>query len=116
VPAIANPTLTKNNLECPSSHLSMLREAMNEVSYLLLIGWRAAEDHFFRTWRSLLDADGLRPWPQKLGRVLIVDQDDTFPSIAGKLEQEAIQATAGCERASGFSNFLRTSRLEQFLT
>jgi hypothetical protein len=115
-PAIAIPTLTKDNFVCPESHLAVLREAMTEVSHLLVIGWRAAEDHFFRTWRSLLDANGLHPWPQKLARVCIVDQDDAFAAIAGRLEEHWIRASAMCQRASGFSEFMRTDRLEQFLT
>jgi hypothetical protein len=46
VPAIAIPVEKKAYFECPKSHLSELERALPHVDKLLLIGWRATEDHF----------------------------------------------------------------------
>jgi hypothetical protein len=46
VPAIAIPVEKKASFECPQPHLDLLKELLPDVDRLLLIGWRAREDHF----------------------------------------------------------------------
>jgi SIR2-like domain len=46
VPAIAIPVEQKNHFECPSDHLRILEELLPHTDRLILIGWRATEDHF----------------------------------------------------------------------
>jgi len=45
-PAIAIPVERKNDFECPAEHLQALTACLPQVSHLLIIGWRAAEQHF----------------------------------------------------------------------
>jgi hypothetical protein len=46
VPAIAIPVEQKSYFECPAEHLRELEKLLPETDRLLLIGWRATEDHF----------------------------------------------------------------------
>jgi hypothetical protein len=46
VPAIAIPVEKKAYFECPQEHLDALKQFLPQVDRLLLIGWRATEDHF----------------------------------------------------------------------
>jgi hypothetical protein len=47
-PAIAIPLETKRSFECPDEHLAALKECIPEVTKVLAIGWRGAEDHFLK--------------------------------------------------------------------
>ena len=46
VPAVAVPVEKKAYFECPPRHLVELERLLPRVSKILLIGWRATEDHF----------------------------------------------------------------------
>jgi len=48
VPAIAIPVEQKSYFECPADHLHELARLLPETDRLLLIGWRATEDHFLK--------------------------------------------------------------------
>jgi len=48
VPAIAIPVQSKTHFECPAEHLHVLRELIPKTTKLLMIGWRASENHFLK--------------------------------------------------------------------
>lgn len=54
VPALALPVQSKMNFVCPPSHLHFLWNALHSVSHILVIGWRAMEDHFLSRLREEL--------------------------------------------------------------
>jgi hypothetical protein len=68
IPAIAIPTLTKTEFEFPEEHLTQLKYVMRNTTSLIIIGWRAAEQHFLRLWKDNTD-------PTKLKTILIVNTD-----------------------------------------
>ena len=45
-PAIAIPVQNKADFECPPAHLEALQECLPNVTKLVVIGWRGAENHF----------------------------------------------------------------------
>src|ERR1700678_880675 len=47
-PAIAIPVQSKTHFECPEGHLKLLRELIPQTTKLLMIGWRATENHFLK--------------------------------------------------------------------
>jgi hypothetical protein len=53
VPAIAVPVTTKSSYECPQTHLEHLRQLLPEVDLVLVIGWRATEQHFLSMLHEL---------------------------------------------------------------
>jgi len=58
-PALAIPVETKRQYECPEEHLNVLRECLAKVTKILVIGWRATEDHFLRLLLDRLPEDRL---------------------------------------------------------
>jgi SIR2-like domain len=47
-PALAIPLEDKTDFECPQEHLTLLTSLLREASSILIIGWRATENHFLR--------------------------------------------------------------------
>lgn len=48
IPAVAIPTIEKQEYECPTAHVKELDAFLPKVSKILVIGWRGAENHFLR--------------------------------------------------------------------
>jgi hypothetical protein len=67
-PAIAIPvqTKSKDDFECPPTHLNYLAEMLPHVTKILIIGWQAKEAHFLKMLRSNLP---------KLGHVMVVGEN-----------------------------------------
>jgi len=63
VPALAVPIQSKGSFECPPQHIEALQRLLPHVDRVLVIGWRAMEEHFLR----MLKADG----PKNSRRMLI---------------------------------------------
>ncbi len=53
VPCIAIPMATKSDSDfvCPPDHIAKLKEALNEATDVLIIGWKGNERHFLELWR-----------------------------------------------------------------
>lgn len=51
-PALAIPVETKLSFECPPEHLEVLGECLPKVEKILVIGWRAMEQHFLTLLRE----------------------------------------------------------------
>lgn len=56
-PALALPMLTKSGFECPAEHVDAMRDWMRRVDRVLMVGWRAAEQHFLEVWRKEIPAN-----------------------------------------------------------
>jgi hypothetical protein len=73
IPAMAIPLVEKMAFECPDDHVQKLRDDLPAVKHVLIIGWRAAEQHALHLLRGEGDArQGLFP-SYSLG---IVDRGD----------------------------------------
>jgi hypothetical protein len=55
-PAIAIPVETGKRFECPSALIDVLRTLLPQTSKLLVIGWRATEEHFLEILKAHLNA------------------------------------------------------------
>jgi len=105
-PALAIPLEQKRNFECPKSHLAVLKDRLSKVTKLLIIGWRAADEHFVELLK-----EGLKPGV----RTLVVD--------ANKQEAESIIFTLKHKHelpinprafdGGGFSKFVTTRGILQ---
>jgi hypothetical protein len=51
--AIAIPFVTKLAVECPSTHLDVLRNCITKVTKMLIIGWRGVEMHVLKLLRAI---------------------------------------------------------------
>jgi hypothetical protein len=51
-PAIAIPVEDKTGFECPAGHLKVLEELLPRTDRMLVVGWRATENHFLQMLRA----------------------------------------------------------------
>lgn len=108
-PAIAIPVERKSQFECPPIILNELKEVLPSVTSILVIGWRAKEEHFL----NLLN-DNLKP-PV---RIFVVDKDlQAAGRTAAHLKSSLgkCQPDVGGEPAMGFSEFVLSPRCSQIL-
>jgi hypothetical protein len=96
-PAISIPVVSKSqsSFECPANHLDALAECATQTTHLLVIGWRAQEEHFLQI---------VRPFP-KLRHILVVSGGTAEArETAERLRTNPIQGLS--PRGEGFSEFL----------
>ena len=55
-PAIAIPVEKKSQFECPLDHINALRSRLPDVRKIIVIGWRAMEEHFLKELSDYLQA------------------------------------------------------------
>ncbi len=56
LPALALPLTEKSEFACPEVHIEALRSDLGAVTRVLVIGWRASEQHFLNLWKEALAA------------------------------------------------------------
>lgn len=110
VPAIAIPVEKKAYFECPEAHLDELKLALPHVDKLLLIGWRATEDHFL----NLLSAHLQSP----LVAQVVAGSEGEATNIARSLQDGPLsKLTVHWEHApAGFTDFIVNRRADAILT
>jgi len=102
-PAIAIPVQTKQDYECPDEHLDVLLKVIPDVTGLLVIGWRAKEQHFLRLLKENLQ--------RKVTAVIVAGTEKDAAETRDVLEHAGI-AGAWNLSGAGFSNFVLARRLE----
>lgn len=109
-PAIAIPVEKKQVFECPEYMIEELKRTLHDVTKLLVIGWRATEDHFLDLLNKHLQW-GRRP------HVSIVSADGTQAKETGARIHAALQysSSSSAESAAGFTEFMRSDRLQEIL-
>jgi hypothetical protein len=107
LPALAIPFETKSSFECPPSHLDVLDNCLRDVAKILVLGWRGAEPHFLDKLRLL---PGLAPPVQIVGA-----SDEGTRETQSHLASMGLAEDRVARFDSGFSNYLATSALEEFL-
>lgn len=114
LPAIAVPTVTKVEFECPDEHLSTLRETMAQVTKVLVVGWQAMDKHFLQMWKEARDSRGIGG-PLKL--LTIVDRDNPLSEIVrGRLSAYGIYGGNPVAGGDGFTEFVGSNAVDEFLT
>jgi hypothetical protein len=108
-PAIAIPVEKKSQFECPSDHLEALRSRLPRVRKVLIIGWRAMEDHFLKLLSEHLQ------FPLE---VMVVDHSPDSATEVGRRLQMVIgtRMSRPVESVSGgFTEFVVSRRVVSFL-
>lgn len=107
-PAVAIPIARKNSFVCPSHHIAVLKQALETTDRILIVGWKAGDDH-------LLDmiATNLKQ-PTRIAVVVSKDKDVNI-QVQQRLEEMAKRAPQ--TRVSidmlhvGFTDFLRNKAM-----
>jgi hypothetical protein len=107
-PAIAIPTQTKSDFECPPAHIRTLDACLPQVQKILVIGWRGAEQHFLEKLKAL---------PGMATPVLIVgNSEEGTRETAANLSSMGLTEARMERFTDGFTDFLRTEDLLAFLS
>jgi hypothetical protein len=78
-PAIASPVESKADFEAPANHLTAMQEDLRSATKVLIVGWRATEQHFLKLWTKEPPFGQLR----------------AIGIVAGRGETEAVQKNLG---------------------
>src|SRR6266849_1575931 len=106
-PAIAIPVQAKSKFACPQSHIDCLEKLLPKVTKILIIGWRAMEQHFLRLLAAHL--------PKRRVLVYIVAGDEESARNTGEaLGRFDIQLKMGLDKG-GFTDFILEHRAREFL-
>jgi len=108
-PAIAIPVLRKNEFECPSSHLDALKDMIPLVDRLLIIGWRATEEHFLKLLTSGLNNDR-----HSLRCMVVAESMKSAQLTIDNLNKAGIKADYEMN-VVGFSAFVVSDEAETFI-
>jgi hypothetical protein len=106
-PAIAIPVETKSSYECPSEHLDALKEFLPQVTKILIIGWRAAEQTFLSLLAKTLPAEGVK------GLVIAGGEEPARQAIV-QLQQAGVPGVYW-NTTGGFTDFILNRRGDDFL-
>lgn len=111
-PAIAIPVEKKSQFSCPRGFLEQLEEFLPDVSKILIIGWRATEEHFLQLLRKHLK-QGVRLYTVAGSTTEAVGVNrHLISSLPGRLSELHCFADPS---PTGFTEFMRSSRVASFL-
>jgi hypothetical protein len=105
-PAIAVPFETKLSFECPATHLRALESRLERTTHLLIVGWRAMEEHFLLMLRRCL-----KTTPMVL---IVAGTDEAGKEVQEHLVQAHIPGTFGVI-PGGFSDLISKGLVDQML-
>ena len=110
-PVIAIPLDRGKKFVCPTTHLERLMADLERVTRVLIIGWRAAEQHFLDLLRERLRKN------QPIS-LCIVDWHDSVRVVRDSLTDAlspAIRFDPLVLHDQGFSNFVRSCAVQDWL-
>ncbi len=106
-PALTIPVESKQEYECPSEHLDVLKDALPRLTKLLIIGWRGAEKNFLNTLAHNVKSDT---------RVLVVSSSvESAKKVIENMEKAGVSANFIVGNG-GFSHVVLSGETERFLT
>lgn len=111
-PAIAIPVETKSDFECPAQHLEALRECIPQVSKLLVIGWRAREEHFLEFLRQ-------SKLPKQLRLMVVARSPEGGKEIVATLQDKlgiGLLGRGPYWSGGGFTDFIKSREVDLFLS
>lgn len=108
-PAIAIPVERKQHFECPPKLIEELVELLPHVTRVLVVGWRATEEHFLQLLRT-----NLRPGVQlHVVAGNLKEADEALANIAQALIGRAPAHASTSDQ--GFTDFIVSGKAERFL-
>lgn len=114
-PAIAIPVVTKRAFEVPDAHLANLIRSLSRVRWMLVIGWRGAEENF----KDILD-DHLPELDRPL-RIHVVGRDSqrtqlVTESLVTRLSRDGKRAFTQSVSGGGFTEYVGRADMLEILT
>jgi hypothetical protein len=105
---LAIPVINKQNYECPNLHLGVLDSCIPETTKLLVVGWRANEQHFLQRL-----ALGLK---HELQVMVVSGSAEDAQETINNLASAQMRVIGGYKKAeTGFSDFIVGRAVQEFL-
>ena len=105
-PALAIPTESKRDFECPNDHVEVLQDFLPKVSKILVIGWRATEKPFLQMLTQYLK--------QGVQVFIVAGSVENAREPEGSLRSARITGTFSIG-PWGFTEFIRQREADAFL-
>ena len=106
-PALAIPVEAKRQFECPEEHLAELCEFIPKVTKILIVGWRATEEHFLKLLRDNLSMVDLRI-------MAVSGSIDEANKVGERIEHAGINCKFEAGKR-GFTEFIENREGDDFL-
>jgi len=98
-PALAIPTTTKSDFECPSDHIKALKHALCHVDRVLTVGWRAAETHFLAILKDCL--------PGPIPLQIVTGSEEDSRAVENAFTAAGVRLASTDSHSLGFSRFIQ---------
>lgn len=110
LPAVAIPIGTKGNHVCPKAHIDILEEELKRIDRILVIGWRAQDEHLIDLLKKNLTND--------VKLTVVSSNSDNAGEIALKFKdiQQIKEEDIYVSEAEGYTNYMIKREYEKFLT
>ncbi|MFI5449818.1 MAG: SIR2 family protein [Candidatus Bathyarchaeia archaeon] len=108
-PAISIPVLTKNQFECPSTHVNLLKKLISQTDKLVMIGWRGAEENFV----DLLCKGVL--FHKKIPILVVSGSKDGANRVVSKFQKLPIMQQSWQVAEGGFTDIILSRGIEDFI-
>jgi hypothetical protein len=106
LPELAIPTVSKQKFVCPKDHIRALREFIPQVTKIVIVGWRAAEQNFLEMLAAGLQDD--------VSVLAACGNADAAEETLGRVSAARIKGEFK-PAPGGFSEFVMKRRIEPFL-
>jgi hypothetical protein len=110
-PAITIPAEQKTKFSCPPSHIDMLKSLLPNVTKLLVIGWRGAENHFLQMAGPILGTTNTTALEIGIVSASRDSCSETEVAIAGAITGPRDWSYF----PNGFTNFIVSRAAESFI-
>jgi hypothetical protein len=110
-PAIAIPVEKKDEFACPQTFVVQLVQLLRQVSKILVVGWRASEDHFLNMLGNPIT--GLRP---RVSLRIVVGSRASADETRDRICEALSKNMPVCYGDSdSFTDFLDSGHAKEFL-
>jgi hypothetical protein len=109
-PAIAIPVEKKRSFECPQHMIDELTALLPQVTKILVIGWRATENHFLELLQRHLS------WGRALPAYIVAGNQNQAEEVKGLIHHAVPGLLSSAEVSVGFTAFMLSGRAQAILS
>ena len=107
-PAIAIPVQKTRGFQCPARVIEVLHSVLPCVTKILVVGWRATEDHFLKLLQRYMKR------PVEVG--IVAGRADYAEEVQAQLHRALVGCFLQCTRHDGgFTDFISSPDLQKFV-
>ncbi len=107
LPALAVPLPNKQKWICPETHIQRLKQALEKIDRILIIGWRAADSNLLDLIATHVNKN-VRAW-------IVSGTNESASEIASNISKKTgLQCQISPESSAGFSGFIDSPSYNSF--